>query len=254
MRTDRFTSRISLLGKVALLSLVPVVALGITLGILLNNLIRDQVLGNARESAVLVSRMGVQPLLSPEDIEQGLSWQRLWKFDEALTSSGLNKRVEQIKIYNRDGDIVYSDNKALIGPSSEEGHEFEHALKGDIEVELVSAADEAASHGHVAPEDGGEYLEVYVPLRFSDEGKVGGVFEIYMPYGPIAATIAHNTRILYGVLLAGLGILYLALFRIVVGASKTLRTQAVELQNQADERQHQAMHDACSRGFRTGSY
>ena len=130
MRTDRFTSRMSLLGKVALLSLVPVVALGITLGILLNNLIREQVLNNARESAVLVSRMGVQPLLSPEDIEQGLSWQRLWKFDEALTSSGLNKRVEQIKIYNRDGDVIYSDNKALIGPSSEEGHGFEQCTEG----------------------------------------------------------------------------------------------------------------------------
>ena len=234
----------SLLGKVALLSLVPVVALGVTLGILLNNLIRDQVLNNAKESAVLVSRMGIQPLLSPEDVEQGLSWQRLWTFDKALTSSGLNKRVEQIKIYNRAGDVVYSDNKALIGPSSEDGDGFERALKGDVEVELVSAAEEAAAHGHEAAEDGGQYLEVYVPLRFSDEGKVGGVFEIYMPYGPIAATIAHNTRILYGVLLAGLGILYLALFRIVVGASKTLRTQAVELQQQADERQHQAMHDA----------
>ena len=238
------TSKLSLLGKVALLSLVPIVMLGFTLGVFLKKLIQDQALNNASESAVLVSRMGVQPLLSVEDVEQGLSWQRLWKFHEALGSSGLDERVEQIKIWNRNGKVIYSDETELIGETPEFGDEVRAALRGEVRVELVSGSDEAASHGHQVSGSNGGFLEVYVPLQFADEVKPRGVFEIYLPYGPIAETIAYNTQILYGVLLAGLAILYLALFRIVVGASKTLRVQATALQRQADERQHQAMHDA----------
>jgi diguanylate cyclase (GGDEF)-like protein len=211
---------------------------------LLNNLIEHQVLASAKESAVLVSRMGIQPLLSREDVEKGLSWQGLWDFDAALGSAGLDKRVEQIKIWNRRSEVIYSTNHTLIGKTFATDRGLRDALRGKVEVELISNAEEAESHGHAIDEDAGGFLEVYVPLQFSDDKKIEGVFEIYIPYGPIAATISHQTRLMYGVLLAGLMVLYLVLFRIVVGASKTLRTQAVELQKQAHEREHQAWHDA----------
>ncbi|MGH2753014.1 MAG: putative bifunctional diguanylate cyclase/phosphodiesterase [Actinomycetota bacterium] len=236
--------RFSLLGKFALLSLVPIVLLAATLGWLLNNLTQQQVLSNAKDSAVLVTRLGIQPLLHPEDVREGFSWRRLWTFDNAMSRSGLDDQVQQIKIWNKDGRIVYSDDSTLIGDSHRPTPALERALRGDIHVKLIPANDQRLGPDDGEDADGGEFLEVYVPLAFETDARPVGVFEIYLPYEPIAAVINEHTRILHGVLLAGLGLLYLVLFRIVVGASRKLRVQASELRKQADESEHQALHDA----------
>src|SRR5439155_10750310 len=75
------------------------------------------------------------------------------------------------------------------------------------------------------------------PLRFGTQPAVDGVFELYKPYAPLAANIDHDTHTVYGLLLGGLGLLWIALFRIVAGASRRLRRHA-------DETRHQARHDA----------
>ena len=51
----------------------------------------------------------------------------------------------------------------------------------------------------------GEALEIYVPLRFQRNAKPAGAFEMYLPYKPIAASIASDTRTAYLLLLAGSG-------------------------------------------------
>ena len=82
----------------------------------------------------------------------------------------------------------------------------------------------------------GKLLEVYTPLRFTESGLPAGAFELYLPYRPIAAAIAHDTMRLYWLLAGGLALLYLALFRIVAGASTRLRRQATE-------NEYLALHD-----------
>ena len=82
----------------------------------------------------------------------------------------------------------------------------------------------------------GTLLEVYTPLRFDRATAPAGAFEIYVPYGPVAAAITSDTNRVYVVLLAGLVLLYLALFRIVARASNRLRRQA-------EENEHLALHD-----------
>ena len=64
-----------------------------------------------------------------------------------------------------------------------------------------------------------------------------GAFEIYLPFGPTAAAIAADTRRVQLVLAVGLLALYLASFRLVAGASRTLRRQAAE-------NLHLALHDS----------
>src|SRR5205085_8030638 len=82
----------------------------------------------------------------------------------------------------------------------------------------------------------GELLEVYTPLRFAAASRPTGAFELYLPYRPLAATIARQTRRLDLYLGGGLALLYLVLFRIVAGASTRLRRQAAE-------NAHLALHD-----------
>ena len=101
-------------------------------------------------------------------------------------------------------------------------HELESALAGQVasEVSDLSKAENVDDRQY------GQLLEVYVPLYLDSEPQPAGAFEVYLPYRPIAASIADDSRHAYALLLAGLGLLWLVLFRIVAQASRTLRRQA----------------------------
>ena len=75
-----------------------------------------------------------------------------------------------------------------------------------------------------------------MPLHLHAHSRPVGAFEIYTPYGPVAAAIAHDTHAVYGLLAAGLIGLWLVLFRIVWRASHTLRRQT-------ERYRHDAAHD-----------
>ena len=102
------------------------------------------------------------------------------------------------------------------------------ALSGKPEAKLA--------HGLSESEHGERVLEVYVPLRLAGERKPAGAFELYLPYAPVAAAVKEDVNRMVLLLAGALTLLYLALFRIVAGASRRLRRQA-------EENRHQALHD-----------
>ena len=81
-------------------------------------------------------------------------------------------------------------------------------------------------HGVDHKDKGARTLEVYVPLRFSAGGEPVGVYEVYLSYTAIETEIAADTRTMYGVIAGGLLLLWAALYRIVLLASRRLRRQA----------------------------
>lgn len=225
--------RPGLLGKFALASVLPIFAIGLALGYYLHNQIESRALENARQAAVLSSRLGIQPLLSPSDLENGLPPAKLHALDMRLRTDLIGSEVARVKIWSRDGRVVYSDDREVVNKRFPLSDELEEAVAGDVASE-VSNLEKAENAGDRAF---GELLEVYVPLRFGSEPRPAGAFEVYLPYTPIANAIAHDTRTTYVLLLAGLALLYLVLFRIVASASKRLRRQAAQ-------NEHQALHDS----------
>jgi diguanylate cyclase (GGDEF)-like protein len=229
-----FRWRPSLLGKFALVSVLPIVALGVVLGYYLKGKIEERALTNARELAVLTSEIGIQPYLTPADVERGLTPAQIRALDRALRNEAVNKKIARLKIWNRDNRIVYSDARGVIGRRFPPADDLREAFAGKTHSG-VSRLDSAENVGE-RDLGLGEALEVYVPLRFGPGTKPVGAFEMYLPYKPIAASISSDTRTAYLLLLAGLGLLYATLFRIVAGASKRLR-------HQAEENRRQALHD-----------
>jgi diguanylate cyclase (GGDEF)-like protein len=225
MRRPR--ARLSLTGQVALLSLVPIVALGFVLARVLQSQIVQRSLADAGESAQLVARLGIQPRLTPRDLSDGLDARGIRALDEQLRARSVTSDLARIKIWNSKGRIVYSDDHALIGRHLGKGDgDLEDALAGDPDpAEVVTPS----LHGETASEVGlGELVEVYVPLRFSPTGRPAGAFEIYLSYRPIAAAIAGDERTIALLVFLGLALLWAILYRIVATASKRLRRQAQE--------------------------
>ena len=219
-------ARLSLTGKVALLSLVPILALGLVLARVLQNQIEQRTLADADQSAQLVARLGVQPWLTPHDLQEGLGAQSIHKLDVQLRARSVSD-LARIKIWSAAGRIVYSDDHALIGRTLGAGDDDLHdALAGKPDpAEVVTPA----PHTETASEVGlGRLVEVYVPLRFSSSGPPAGAFEIYLSYRPIAATVSHDEHTIALLVFLGLALLWAILYRIVASASKRLRHQAEE--------------------------
>ena len=222
----RRRTHLSLTGQVALLSLIPMVALGFVLARVLQSQIVTHSLADAGESAQLVARLGIQPRLDPRELRDGLSAADIHALDEQLRARSVKSDLARIKIWNNRGRIVYSDDHALIGRSPGESDDLGDALRGEPDpAEIVTPS----PHTETASEVGlGQLVEVYVPLRFTASGPPAGVFEIYLSYQPIAAAIGRDENMIAVLVFLGLALLWAILFRIVASASRRLSRQAKE--------------------------
>lgn len=239
----RTADRTSLLTRFAWLSLLLVIVLGLVLGAVLQRSVKERALTDAIRTAEVAAGIGILPVLSPDDLTTDfvpLSAERNEELDAALSTALPSNGVVRLKIWNRQHWLVYSDNEALRKRWFPGNDLLERSFDGEVTSEItdLSAPEEFEER------DFGELLAVYVPLRVDDagrlnanEGEVVGAFEIYLPYAPIAAAIAADTRELYLALALGLGLLYVGLFTLVSRASRRIRRQA-------EENHHQATHDA----------
>jgi diguanylate cyclase (GGDEF)-like protein len=224
---------LTLVGKFAVMSLIPIALLGVILSQTLKSRIQERILDNHKHTAELIAKLGIQPLLRASDLGRGLDPNRFRILDNTLRAGLIGQEVARIKIWNRAAQVVYSDDPSIVGRTFRPSSGLNDALHGVVSGHVESDLREAEEAGE---RDLGQLLEVYVPLQFGDYQRPAGAFEIYLPYGPIATTIQRETTRMYVLLVFGLALLYAVLFRIVKKASQRLSRQAAE-------NEHIALHD-----------
>ena len=205
------------------MSLALIIALGLLLSHEIARTISTQAVNNTRTTATLTAQLQIQPLLRPRDLREPFSRRRAQALTDTLRAELLgHDEVARIKLWNRDGRIVYSDDPALLGRRFAPSDELQEAFAGETasEVSDLEAAEQARDIRY------GRLVEVYVPLHLKPGGRPAGAFEIYVPYRPVAARVQAATRRTMLLVFAGLALLWAILFRIVAGASRTLRRQA----------------------------
>jgi signal transduction histidine kinase len=218
--------RMSLLAKFGVLSFVVIALLGLVLANTLRTVIANRGLADARLAAEVAVRVGIQTQLTPEDLDHGIGPARRRLLDTGVYGGATDQVIARIKVWNHARTIVYSDDPGLVGQTAHEQEDLDEAFRGETHAEIVDAdyAGQDADYAALLATHG-ELLEVYVPIWFADQPSPAGVFELYLPWRPVAAQIARDTRVLYLVLAGGLTLLYAALFRIVAHASADLQRQ-----------------------------
>ena len=222
----RVLERLSLTRRVALLSLLPVLVLGVVLTRTVEKQLVARTVADASQTARLIAEMGIQPRITPLQLSAGLSPAAIAELDRQVQAGSVKSDLARIKIWNSQRMIVYSDDHSLIGESPPASDELVNALAGRPRDAAVITPE---PYTETAPEIGlGRLVEVYVPLRFSTLSAPSGAFEIYLRYAPIAASIAGDKRTILIVVALGLALLWALLYRIVAQASRRLTTQAQE--------------------------
>ncbi len=138
-----------------------------------------------------------------------------------------------VRMWTIDGQLVFDSDSACSGPSSiglptvtagfADGPRLDAALDGQTSPAVTrdfNGRDTQSSNPR-------SVLDVYAPSYFG-ELKPGGVAEVTLDYSDTEAAVVESIQVVALVVVAGLGLLWLLLFRTVWRTSKTLRYQAAE--------------------------
>ncbi|MFT7598625.1 MAG: putative signal transduction protein with EAL and GGDEF domain [Acidimicrobiales bacterium] len=224
------TRRLSFLAMI-IAPAVPVVVIAVILTSHIRSWTTERATANAADAAALVADLAISPMLEMSDFTSSAIDPRRTDQLDATLQPFLGHVILRIKIWDRTGRVIYSDDRDSIGMTYPISHELEDALKGENSSE-ISTLDKPENFGE---QEFDQLLEVYVPVSAGGDGELAGAFELYLPYEPIAQSIESDTRRVVTMLAVTLVGLYLALALVLLQWARSHRRAA--------DHEHEANHD-----------
>ncbi len=199
------------------------------------HLIKETKETNARYINALVGHM-----LTAEDfrgVKQGAEW---GKFRDKISDLFSLPEVVRVKIYNREGDLIWSDSLELMktAPSAKKNPELLEALEGHVEAEISQLQKEEHRFERGAFRT---LMELYVPIYFGGDKTPIGIAEVYFNIDPLFATI-RQTRYLLGLTVIGGLLLLLCIAFIGLGRAVTLIVKQNRRLQEALDEIYKAIH------------
>jgi diguanylate cyclase (GGDEF)-like protein len=205
----------------AVVSLIPIAALGFILAAHFRSEAQRRGIDQARSEAQLIAQTAIEPLLDDASLANGLS---------AADRTGMRRLVRQtvnrngegalrLRLRDQTGHVVFSDDgTGFADPVDDEALDAAHGEKVAILTHLNTDA---------TPRDPGpRAVEVYLPLHGGSSARTVGVLELYLSYAPISREVAGLLSTMYRDLIIGLGALYLTMFAISASVTRRLRRQS----------------------------
>ena len=178
------------------------------------NTIRQEAHSTADQVELIVS-----PNLSLADLSAPLDSVRYAQIDELFRKDILNGHIVHIKIWNKSGMVVYSDEENLAGHYFPVSDELEKALGGEIAAD-VSTLDKLENVGE--KDFYPRLFEVYAPIRLAGSNEIMGVYEVYHDLAVLEPILASSRRFVWIGVGLSLLVLYGSLFVLVRNASREL--------------------------------
>jgi len=208
---------------------------GLATGLGVSRYVGDSIEAGALQHAAEVAEAQVYghviPHLSPAEFDAPLSGERYAEMDRFIRENVLLPGVVRIKIWNRQGTIIYSDSPSLVGQSFAIRDELAEALDGQTAAEVSTLVDDE----NIAERQYDRLLEVYVPIRFGTSPEVFGAFEVYQDYAPVGREIADARKAIYLGISVGLALLYVVLFYVHRRGAAIIGRQREELVRHSEE-------------------
>ncbi|MCX9011435.1 MAG: ATP-binding protein [Candidatus Methanoperedens sp.] len=225
----------SLLTKFTVISFLITATIGIALAWGIQQYMEDNALQHAAEDAADHVATLLNPNIRSSDLSDPLTPARYEQLDSLIRQRVLNDRIVRVKIWGRNGLLLYSDDKNLVGRSYPEDEELKEALEGRSVT--IIAPEKEENEGE--REKFGRLIEVLVPLRPPDSPDTAGVYEIYHDINVLEPELAKVRNFVWGSVGLSFLILYGSLFAFVRNASHELINRSEENARLYDEAKQQ---------------
>src|SRR3954451_2339655 len=165
----------------ALVGLIAVLAVGLVTAVASRRVGQREGIVDARTPTLVKAQTVVEPVVT-DGLSTGAP-SAVTKVDDAVRHGVLDRSLVRVKIWRRNGTIVYSDAPALKGQTYTLGADEQAALdRGVIEAEVSNLA---------KPENRlerpfGKLLEVYLPIRTPSGERL--LFEAYYRYDAVSSS------------------------------------------------------------------
>jgi len=213
-----------LLLRFSLIGLAVTIAMAASLGYVLQRQLVDIALQSTVELAVVQVDSILQPYLAATEVTATLSPELHSQLDTMTHHSLESGDIVRMKIWDRAGVVVYSDDDAEIGYRDAASAGLIGALAGRISSERT----DLTGPGHDGERKWGSLLEVYVPLRAAGSDRILGAYEVYHTTTTLDLRVGEIRRTIALGVFGGFAVLYFALFGIVFGAARQLVNHARE--------------------------
>jgi len=225
-------SRLSLVQRFLLLSLIIVVAAGLATGWWMNREIIQGVLHRTSVVSSLYVDAALEPHLQQLRPGQPLPLEQVAMLNALMVSTGPDDHVVLLKIWSPDGTVVYSTMPELTGRRFPIKKELAQALSGEVTSDItdLSADENVAERGQHA-----QLLETYAPIHDQATGAIIGASEFYQTVNELNSQIAAAQRRTWLAVIAGVTLVFASLAGLVKGASDTIRGQQTRLLQTVDE-------------------
>lgn len=207
-----------LIWNFSILSFIIILILGIVFNYTLSNKIEDVMITRAKDTTVLHAQEQVEKYLEPGFFSNP-DFEKNKRIFEQYYSDVKSSEIIRVKIYNKDGTIIFSDEKELIGKRFQDNDELEEALEGNVEVEIKR---DLSKEENVFEKKYGGLMEIYIPLYNDETNELIGVAELYQVLDNVDILISSIQKTVTILLVGGLAFLYISLIWVVKGASDTI--------------------------------
>ncbi|MFI2754248.1 putative bifunctional diguanylate cyclase/phosphodiesterase [Cellulomonas sp. P22] len=201
----------------AVVSVVAMLVLGVALALTTSNVMRKQALREGAVAAQSVARY-VERVVPHDAYTLGLlTPEQRTLVGEAV--AGFSDRLVGLRVWTSDGGVLYDSDAADTGfPDWER---LDAALAGTSDARVITEVRGDAVGGveHAV-------LDVYVPLEV--DGTVVGASEVRLDYAETTDALTRASRLVAGVIVGGLALLWLLLFRTVRTTSRRLQSSALD--------------------------
>lgn len=221
--------RPSLLTLFSVISLALFIVIGALLGWGLTTYFEQQAIDQQRRSVESLIPPVIGDHLTPDILANGAfndlndPGDAYSQIEASLSNLG-GSGLARIKVWNKQGMIVYSDQADLVGqtfPISEE-------LIDTFEGETVANISDLGRAENVEEVGFGELLEVYTPLRLPGQTEISGAYEGYYDITDLRDQITVTSQFFWTSIITGFLFLYVSLFTIVRDASLRIARQSQE--------------------------
>jgi signal transduction histidine kinase len=217
--------RLTLLQQFSLVSLALFIVIGAVLGWNLTRYFERQVIEQQKLIVSSLVTPAVADHITDEVLQRGAApgsedYRQIENALSLLSGSGLVR----LKIWNREGMVVYSDEHDLVGRRFPMNEDLVKAYTGETSAEFshLGRAENIEEQGF------GELLEIYTPIWASGGTYIKAVFEGYYDVTDLRQQIDVTNGFLWTTVATGFAFLYISLFTIVRNASQRLLYQARE--------------------------